>query len=56
VLGNTDVNHVYQTIQIGSTIFFVTSIEHNIDLSSKVWTTTYSIQKYDPPPNIVKGE
>lgn len=45
VLGNTKVNHVYQVIFIGNTSFFVTSIEHSIDVSNKNWTTTYQIQR-----------
>lgn len=47
VLGNTKVNHIYQSIEVGGETFFVISIQHNIDMSSKLWTTTYGIQKMD---------
>jgi len=45
VVGNTRVNHMYQKINICGTEYFVISIVHNINLSSKVWTTEYGIQR-----------
>jgi len=44
VRGNTKVNHIYQRIRVDNQEFFVTSIEHSLDLSSKVWTTSYQLQ------------
>jgi hypothetical protein len=43
VRGNTKVNHVYQLIKVNGTYFHVYAIDHNIDLQSKSWTTTYTI-------------
>jgi hypothetical protein len=44
VRGNADVNHIYQVINVCGVYFFVISIEHSIDLTSKMWTTNYGIQ------------
>ena len=44
VRGNTRVNHMYQRIRACGQEYFVISIEHNLDLSSKVWTTSYQLQ------------
>lgn len=52
VLGNTKINHIYQTITIGETQFFVINIQHQIDVSSKTWTTTYGIQRFTSHDNI----
>ena len=44
VRGNTRVNHMYQRIRVCNQDYFVVSIEHSLDLSSKVWTTSYQLQ------------
>lgn len=44
VRGNAKVNHIYQVINVCGVNFFVISIEHAIDLSTKTWTTNYGIQ------------
>lgn len=44
VKGNTSVNHIYQKISVAGHEYFVLSIEHSLDFSSKVWTTSYQIQ------------
>ena len=44
VRGNVMVNHIYQVIKVGEKYYFVISIEHSVDASSKVWTTSYQIQ------------
>lgn len=44
VRGNTRVNHMYQRIRACGQEYFVISIEHSLDLSSKVWTTSYQLQ------------
>lgn len=43
VRGNLDVTHLYQKIKVGGIPFFVNSIDHNLDLQKKSWTTTYGI-------------
>ena len=47
VVGNTRVNHMYQCIMVGEYKFFVNSIEHSIDASAKMWTTTYGLMWLD---------
>ena len=44
VKGNTKVNHIYQRIRVAGIEYFIVSIEHSIDLSSKIWTTSYQLQ------------
>lgn len=44
VRGNTMVDHIYQKIKVCGVEYFVISIEHSVDLSSKVWTTSYQLQ------------
>jgi len=45
VLGNTQIQYLYQIVEIFGEKFFVISIDHNLDCSSKQWTTTYQIQR-----------
>ena len=47
VPGNTLVYHLYQKIKVCGVDFFVISIDHSIDLSSKQWTTTYGLNYFD---------
>lgn len=47
VPGNTLVYHLYQKIKVCGIHFFVISIDHSIDLSSKQWTTTYGLNYFD---------
>lgn len=44
VKGNTMVNHIYQKIKVCGQEYFVISIEHSVDASTKVWTTGYQLQ------------
>lgn len=44
VKGNTKVDHIYQKIKVCGQDYFVMSIEHSIDVSTKVWTTSYQLQ------------
>lgn len=44
VPGNGKVNHMYQRIKVCGINFFVVSIDHDVDLSGKIWTTSYGIQ------------
>lgn len=47
VPGNTLVYHLYQKIEVLGKLFFVISIDHSIDLSSKQWTTTYGLNYFN---------
>lgn len=44
VRGNTRVNHIYQKIKACGQEYFVLSIEHSVEASTKVWTTSYQLQ------------
>ena len=44
VPGNNRVNHMYQRVNVCGMPFFVNSIDHSVDLQSKVWTTSYTLQ------------
>lgn len=44
VPGNTRVYHLYQRIAVAGIPFFVISIDHDLDLQNKTWTTSYGIQ------------
>ena len=48
VKGNNLVDHIYQKITVCGVSFFVTGIDHNVDLSTKSWTTSYNVSYYTP--------
>lgn len=45
VAGNDKVTHIYQKITVCGTTFFVISIDHNVNLQTKEWTTSYGLNK-----------
>lgn len=47
VYGNTKVYHLYQAVEICGVKFFVQSIDHQIDLSTKTWTTSYGLTYFN---------
>ena len=47
VAGNMNVTHIYQRVKICGIDFFVISIDHNIDLQSKEWTTSYGLNLFE---------
>lgn len=47
VYGNTKINHLYQRVNICGVPFFVQSIDHEIDLSTKTWTSSYGLTYFD---------
>jgi len=47
VYGNTKIYHLYQAVKICGVPFFVQSISHQIDLSTKTWTTSYGLTYYN---------
>ena len=53
VKGNNKVTHIYQRIKVCGVDFFVSSIDHRVDLSTKTWTSNYGLSLYQsatPPP------
>lgn len=53
VKGNNKVTHIYQRIKVCGVDFFVSSIDHRIDLSTKTWTSNYGLSLYEQatPPS-----
>lgn len=47
VKGNNKITHIYQRVKICGVDFFVSSIDHRVDLSSKSWTTNYGLSLYE---------
>lgn len=47
VPGNTQIDHIYQRIKVCGIDFFVISIDHNINLQSKEWTTSYGLNAFN---------
>lgn len=47
VLGNTKVYFLFQLIKISNQYFYVTNISHNIDLQTKMWTTSYQVNYFN---------
>lgn len=47
VFGNTKINHLYQAVKICGVQFFVQSISHQMDLSTKTWTTSYGLTYFN---------
>lgn len=48
VKGNNKVTHIYQRINVCGVDFFVSSIDHRVDLSTKTWTSNYGLSLYQP--------